>query len=333
MMKKIVACCVLLLCFNVSFELDVSAKEEQEDVYEKRLALYKKTEAVTGVPWYWLAGVDAYERGIRKAKPTDHGASGVIHIYFSPQEWVGPLNMKMDDEDPVSIALFEGVGQDGNGNGKASLEEDEDILYTFARYLQSYGYDDENIRIGLWDYYQRDQAVNIITGHARLYKKFQQLDIEDERAFPVPLHYNYSYRSTWGDRRGWGGRRIHEGTDIFAGYNTPVRSTAYGVVELKGWNKYGGWRIGIRDLSNTYHYYAHLSSFAEGLQKGDLVKPGETIGYVGSSGYGKPGTQGKFPPHLHYGMYRDNGYTEWSFDPYPSLKKWEREERKQRADR
>ena len=28
-------------------------------------------------------------------------------------------------------------------------------------------------------------------------------------------------------------------------------------------------------------------------------------GGVGSSGYGPPGTSGKFPPHLHYGMYKD----------------------------
>ncbi|NEU03096.1 peptidase M23, partial [Escherichia coli] len=50
------------------------------------------------------------------------------------------------------------------------------------------------------------------------------------------------------------------------------------------------------------------------------------IGSVGSSGYGPPGTAGKFPPHLHYGMYKDNGRTEWSFDPYPHLRAWERYE-------
>ncbi|WP_373370365.1 M23 family metallopeptidase [Alkalicoccobacillus plakortidis] len=120
----------------------------------------------------------------------------------------------------------------------------------------------------------------------------------------------------------WGGRRIHEGTDLFAGYGVPIQSTSYGTVELIGWNNYGGWRVGIRDLDNIYHYYAHLSGFEKGLEKGDVVKPGQVVGYCGSSGYGKPGTQGKFPPHLHYGMYRDNGVTEWSFDPYPLLKSW-----------
>ncbi len=144
----------------------------------------------------------------------------------------------------------------------------------------------------------------------------------------MPLNHNYSYRSTWGDRRGWGGRRIHEGTDLFANYNVPIQSASNGIVETIGWNPYGGWRVGIRDLDNIYHYYAHLNGFEKGIEKGSIIKAGQIIGYCGSSGYGKPGTQGKFPPHLHYGMYRDNGTTEWSFDPFPSLKQWERAARK-----
>ena len=75
-----------------------------------------------------------------------------------------------------------------------------------------------------------------------------------------------------------------------------------------------------------YHYYAHLSGFSKQIEQGKVVSPGEIIGWVGNSGYGKPGTQGKFPPHLHYGLYRDGGLTDWSFDPYPYLLRWEREE-------
>jgi len=107
-----------------------------------------------------------------------------------------------------------------------------------------------------------------------------------------------------------------------------VRSTCYGIVEVKGWNPYGGWRLGIRDLNNIYHYYAHLSGYDKIIQVGSVVKPGQVVGWVGSSGYGKPGTQGKFPPHLHYGVYRDRGLMEWSFDPYPSLRQWENEDRR-----
>ena len=127
--------------------------------------------------------------------------------------------------------------------------------------------------------------------------------------------------------RGWGGRRMHEGTDLFASYSVPVKSTTFGKVEVMGWNDYGGWRIGIRDVNNTYHYYAHLSGYTKDLKEGDILEPGTIIGYVGSSGYGKQGTSGKFPPHLHYGMYKYNGRVEWAYDPFPSLKRWEQEEK------
>ncbi|MBU8906574.1 M23 family metallopeptidase [Desertibacillus haloalkaliphilus] len=328
-MRKI-AIMFMILTLLLPIVPSVSAESiedmSNEEIIEKRMDLYQKTEALTNIPWYFIAAVDYYERGLRKALRDRPKSDGVINIFFSPRQWVGPLNPDLEDENPLSISMFGGWGKDGNGDGIVSRTDDEDVLYSFANYLETYGYDEENIRIALWDYYQREQTVNIITGHARVFKKFDTVDLRNT-SFPVPLRYNYSYKNTWGDRRGWGGRRIHEGTDIFANHNVPVRATAYGVVEIKGWNRYGGWRVGIRDIDNVYHYFAHLSGFEKGIEVGTIVEPGDVIGYVGSSGYGKPGTQGKFPPHLHYGMYRDNGITEWSFDPYPSLKSWEKKDR------
>lgn len=304
-------------------------KSDQEKEYEKLMSLYTKVETLTNIPWYVLAAIDQYERNVRHSRKDIPKANGSIEIYVKPEVWAGPLNPNMQDTNPRSIGLFGGIGEDGNGDQVADPTNDEDILYSFANYLQSYGSDLENLKIGLWDYYQRDKTVGLILGHMKLYKKYGHLDL-DKHAFPVPLKHNYSYKNTWGDARGWGGRRIHEGTDIFANYGVPVRATCYGVVEMKGWNRYGGWRVGIRDIDNTYHYFAHLNGFADGLQTGQVVEPGQLIGSVGSSGYGPPGTAGKFPPHLHYGLYKDNGRTEWSFDPYPHLKSWERAERKRK---
>ncbi|WP_017756312.1 M23 family metallopeptidase [Calidifontibacillus oryziterrae] len=295
-------------------------------IYSERMALYKKVEALTHIPWFYLAAIDQYERNIRHARRDLPNEEGLIGIYFSPRQWVGPLNPNLDDKNANSIKIFGGIGLDGNGDQKADRNNDEDILFTFANYISTYGFDKNHIKIALWDYYQRDKTVGIIMNIASLYEKYG-LNIE-KNSFPIPLRRNYSYKNTWGDRRGWGGVRIHEGTDIFASYGTPVRSTTFGVIELKGWNKYGGWRIGIRDINNVYHYYAHLSGFEGKLKPGQIVEAGQVIGYVGSSGYGPPGTSGKFPPHLHYGMYKDNGISEWSFDPYPSLRLWERKERK-----
>ncbi|MGO4888918.1 M23 family metallopeptidase [Anaerobacillus sp. MEB173] len=330
-MKKMM---ILLTILSIVFTAIPAAAESTgeltyEQILEKRMDLYKKTETLTNIPWYYLAGIDYYERGLRRARRDLPKEDGFIGIYYSPKQWVGALNPNLEDDNPVSISLFGGIGLDGNGDGIASRNDSEDVLYTFANYLQTYGFDEENIKIGLWKYYQRDKAVGLIIGHAKVFKTYDTIHLT-KTAFPVPLRFNYSYKNTWGDARGWGGRRIHEGTDIFAGHGTPVRATKYGIIELKGWNKYGGWRVGIRDIDNIYHYFAHLSGFEKDIEVGKVVEPGTVIGYVGSSGYGKPGTQGKFPPHLHYGMYRDNGFTEWSFDPYPSLKNWEKKDRQER---
>ncbi|MDE3840018.1 peptidase M23 [Bacillus methanolicus] len=317
---------ILPLLFSVFFPSLSARADEVPDIYAKRMELYKRVEATTNIPWYYLAAIDQYERNLRQARRDLPKAEGAIGIYFRPEEWAGILNPDPADENPISIQFFEGIGVDGNGDGKARLSDEEDVLYAFANFLLSYGTDHDNIKIGLWDYYKRDKTVGIIIGKARIYHHFGRIDL-DAHSFPVPLRSNYSYKNTWGSARGWGGRRIHEGTDIFADYGVPVRATSYGIVEMKGWNRYGGWRIGIRDINNTYHYYAHLSGFAKDMKVGQIVEPGTLIGGVGSSGYGPPGTSGKFPPHLHYGMYKDNGYTEWSFDPYPHLKLWERQER------
>ncbi|TCS96930.1 M23 family metallopeptidase [Hazenella coriacea] len=301
-----------------------SANKISTDI--SRQNLYETMETFTGIPWYYLAAMDQYERNnqsLKKSKNPDEKKK-LIAIKVPTYLWAGLLNPSPDEQSPFVIQLFQGIGIDGDGDGKADVHNDLDVLYTIARYLSQNGIAEDQIRNQLWSYYQHPTAVDVITHMAKVYHTFGTLKLSDE-SFPIPLNYNYSYRSTWGDRRGWGGLRIHEGTDIFAGYGTPVLSTCYGYVELMGWNRFGGWRVGIRDLKNRYHYFGHLNGFRKGLKPGQVVKPGDVIGSVGSSGYGPPGTSGKFPPHLHYGIYRFNGKNTYSFDPYPLLRKWERE--------
>lgn len=310
---------VFVMFYFVSFfillQTDAFAQAE-ENMLQKRFALYNKMEAQTNLPWYYIAAFDQYERNINKDND-----ERLVAISFPEEIWYGAGNMSLHSE-VSAISFFNGLGKDGNGDNKANHEDPEDILYTAALLLLANGITEDDIKISLWNFYNRDLSVKTVDSIAKVYKHFQTIELLD-RDFPVAINYNYSYRSTWGHRRGFGGNRIHEGTDIFANYGTPVKSTTYGVVELKGWNLYGGWRIGIRDIHNIYHYYAHLNGYEEGIEVGDIVKPGDILGSVGSSGYGPPGTAEKFPPHLHYGMYKDNGHNEWSFDPYPYLRKWE----------
>ena len=311
-MIKIILSIVL---FTLFFTIPAHANEELNPHLERK-ALYKKTEAETQVPWYYLAAIDQYER---KTRQDDR----LISIHFPEHEWFGVMNIDQNPSEKA-IQLHHGIGLDGNDDGLVDPDDPEDQLYTMSMLVSRYGISELDIQKALWDYYERPLAVKTIKQTAKIYRTYQTTDL-DEVVFPVPKHFNYSYRSTWGDRRGFGGRRIHEGTDIFAGYGTPVRATTYGTIEIMGWNRFGGWRMGIRDLNNIYHYFAHLSGFEADLEIGTIVEPGDVIGYVGSTGYGPPGTSGKFPPHLHYGMYKDNGENQWAFDPYPFLKKAESE--------
>ncbi|MBC8081376.1 MAG: M23 family metallopeptidase [Gorillibacterium sp.] len=310
---------------SVQADAAVPLKEKQLSEtfsYPERRRIYDSLSILSGVAWYELAAVDQYHRTLQVIKKkTSPEMSG----RYTEAEWGGLLNPNPGDTDERRIALFGGKGLDGSGDGIADRTQDADVVYS---YIQDFL---KTSHVNSWkDKLQTrfgPQGADRIEQFAKVYRTFDTLEL-GEHAFPLPLRANYTFHETWGASRGWGGRRMHEGTDIFAGYGVPARSTCYGIIEVKGWNNYGGWRIGIRDLNNVYHYYAHLSGFVKELKEGDVVKPGQTIGWVGSSGYGKPGTSGKFPPHLHFGLYRDASKSMWAFDPYPNLLRWEKEERK-----
>lgn len=311
-----------VLFFSQLPAVTASTPSEAELIDERMRHYFKSSSEL--VPWYHLAAIDQYERNIQQVRPDSEKSTGPISLQLPLEYWAGVFNPDLQDTNPLSISYFGGNGADGNDDGVANRNEPADILHTMANHLALYGPKDEDYKAALWHYYKREATVNQIMTIAKLYKHFETVEL-DAHTFPIPKRYHYSYRGTFGSSRGWGGRRIHEGTDLFAGYGVPVVATSYGVIEVMGWNNYGGWRIGIRDNHNTYHYYAHLAYFDKGIQTGDIVEPGTLLGYVGSTGYGKEGTSGKFPPHLHYGVYKYNGRTEWSFDPYPALRNWERQ--------
>ena len=106
---------------------------------------------------------------------------------------------------------------------------------------------------------------------------------------PVAAGYGYSHCSDFGNSRSFGFARKHLGNDLMGSLGTPIVAVEGGIVEAMGWNRYGGWRIGIRSFdSKRYYYYAHLQKdhpFAENLSEGDIVQAGDLIGFMGRTGY------------------------------------------------
>ncbi len=130
-------------------------------------------------------------------------------------------------------------------------------------------------------------------------------------SLPVPVEGVAARRiaDTFGAPRGRD--RRHEGIDIFAPRGTPVLSSTMGVVVAVREGGLGGRQVWVLGPGRERHYYAHLEDWAEGLDVGDRVMPGDRLGSVGDSGNAR-GT----PPHLHYGVYRPGG----AYDPLPLLR-------------
>jgi len=93
-------------------------------------------------------------------------------------------------------------------------------------------------------------------------------------------------------------RRFHYGMDFTAKRGTPIYATGNGIVKRAD-NRSSGYGKHIR-IDHGFGYvslYAHLSKYK--VRRGQKVKRGDIIGYVGNSGR-------SVGPHLHYEILKDN---------------------------
>ena len=116
-----------------------------------------------------------------------------------------------------------------------------------------------------------------------------------------------------------GGVRKHEALDIMAARGTPVVAVDDGVITKLFRSVAGGITIYQYDSSSTFvYYYAHLDRYADGLKEGQLVKRGEVIGFVGSTGNAPASA-----PHLHFTIFELGPEKRWwrgkAVNPYPYL--------------
>ncbi|MCU7495882.1 MAG: M23 family metallopeptidase [Ignavibacteria bacterium] len=126
--------------------------------------------------------------------------------------------------------------------------------------------------------------------------------------FPVKGKNASAIGSVFGDGRD-GGKRRHEGVDIFARRDTPVLSASSGLVIRTGEDRLGGKIVLISNLKDLSFYYAHLDS--QLVNVGTYVKEGDVIGLVGNTG------NARFTPsHLHFGIYASG---HGAIDPYPFI--------------
>ncbi len=102
--------------------------------------------------------------------------------------------------------------------------------------------------------------------------------------------------------------RPHHGTDFGARRGTPLLAVNNGKVIYAGWMGGYGRVVKIKHAGGYISLYAHQSRIR--VKRGQHVKKGQIIGYVGSSGRSTG-------PHLHFGLMK---YGRW-IDPMKVLRK------------
>jgi len=127
--------------------------------------------------------------------------------------------------------------------------------------------------------------------------------------FICPVSGFSSWTDTWGAPRSGG--RTHKGIDMMGRQGTPLIAVGDGIIERR-FGALGGNIVWLFADHGSSYFYAHLDTFAEGVDSGDWVTRGTVIGYMGDTGNPAPGAY-----HLHFGIY-PGGIT--AVNPYPTIK-------------
>lgn len=98
----------------------------------------------------------------------------------------------------------------------------------------------------------------------------------------------------------FGTERFHSGIDISANEGATVLAADGGTVTVATYSSSYGNYVMIYHSDGTYTLYAHMSSLA--VSAGQTVTQGQTIGYVGSTGWSTG-------PHLHFEVRNASGST------------------------
>ena len=111
----------------------------------------------------------------------------------------------------------------------------------------------------------------------------------------------------------------HEALDIMAPRGTAVLAVDHGTVAKLFTSEPGGLTVYQFDDTRQFcYYYAHLDHYADGLKEGQVLRRGEVLGYVGSTGNASANA-----PHLHFAVSLLGPEHRWwettPIDPLPLL--------------
>jgi len=117
------------------------------------------------------------------------------------------------------------------------------------------------------------------------------------KVWPLPGYRNISSDFGWRTHPITGKKSLHTGVDIPAPAWTKILAAGDGTVIFAGWNGAYGNAVIVDHGKGLSSMYPHQIKMA--VKKGDIVKAGQVVGYVGSTGWSTG-------PHTHFEV-RKNG--------------------------
>lgn len=296
---------------------------------------------LAGVVMGWLSactGVGPAANLFRSASPHDHYSQSLKEAKLDQtalgNDWLAAADRALHDSLKITVPYREsgyfsanrafavGYRLDGQRGDRFLVQVETQGQKTTQIFIDVFAIDDRN-RASLTAASKAD--TNVLTWEPRKNQTYLiriqpellrnasytiSITREPALAFPVKGRDSRQISSYFGAARD-GGRRRHEGIDIFAPKGTPAVASVNGVITGVGTNSLGGNVAFLTDHERDIRlYYAHLDRW--NVTNGQRVSIGDTIGFVGNTGNAR--TTG---PHLHFGIY---GLMDGATDPLPFVR-------------
>lgn len=270
------------------------------------MEIYKQAEERYGVPWNVLAAIHAVETNFSQNLGVS-SAGAVGHMQFMPATWVGwkyaidkvgRVSPTLDITDLSIIREGGGYGQDANGDGKADPWDVWDAIFTAAYYLERNGAK-EDLRKAIFAYNHANWYVEEVMAKAQAFAEFGTA-YNGRYIYPVSpviITSYYSYRKD----PFTGEKKKHNGVDFGSrqGAGVPIYASRDGVVTRAEYSESYGYVVYINHDDGYQTRYAHMLPDLQ-VKKGDRVKAGDVIGYMGSTGRATG-------VHLHFEIRNERG--------------------------
>ena len=277
----------------------------KDEVPAEYMPIYQAAAEKYNVPWNLLAAHHKVETNFGTGDVESYaGALGAMQ--FMPCSWIGwgyPACGGLGDldvswstlSDMSIIEEYGGFGVDGNGDGKADPRNATDAIFAAASYLAANGADEGMIREAVFSYNHSNEYVEKVMKYSGLYVEAKKVAAPTGKfLWPVPFTKNitsdFGYRThpVTGEKTSF-----HNGIDFAAGgiSGKPAIAVMPGrVIETGAKGSYGNVVV-IEHPNGLETLYGHLRAVK--AREGQEVKPGETVGLIGTTGRSTG-------PHLHF---------------------------------